>query len=97
MLQSLIDEDLRSDDFTPEAWQAGAAGLKEMRAQVKSFGPLVSLNLVARDDADGKRTYRYVFELEKASLLQRFVFDEQDKLAESETEDFVFPKTPTPR
>jgi len=97
MLQSLVDDSLHSDDFTPEAWTAAAAGLKEMQPQVKSFGPLVSLNLAARGDADGKRTYRYVFEFEKASLLQRFVFDEQDKLAESETEDFVFPKTPTPR
>ena len=96
-LQSLFDDNLHSDDFTPEAWKSVASDLKGMQALLKSFGPLVSLNLVTRGDADGKRTYRYVFEFEKASLLQRFVFDTQNKLAESDTEDLVFPKNPAPR
>jgi len=97
IFQSLIDNNLHSDDFTPEAWKTMTPDLKEMQAQLKSFGRLVSLNLVARGDTDGKRTYRYIVEFEKARVLQRFVFDEHDKLAESEAEDLVLPKTPGPR
>ena len=94
MFEGLRDDSLHSDDFTPEAWKSVTSDLKEKQALLKSFGPLVSLNLVDRADVDGKRSYRYVFEFEKGSVLQRFVFDERNKLAQSETEDFVFPQTP---
>lgn len=37
---------------------------------------------------DGKRVYRYRMEFEKNTILQRVAFDEQNKLAASESEDF---------
>ena len=87
MLQALLDGTLKADDFTAEAWNDAAPGLKDIQTQVKALGPLVSVTLVDRSEEGGKRSYRYRMEFEKNTLLQRLVFDEQNKLAASETED----------
>jgi hypothetical protein len=87
MLQDVIDGTIRLDDFTADLWKEAAPGLKEAQAQIKSFGRFVSLTLVDRSEEAGKRSYRYRVEFEKNTILQRFVFDEQNKLAASQTED----------
>ena len=60
---------------------------KKTQLIVKSFGDFDSLALVDRSEADGTRSYRYRLEFKKATLLQRFVFDQEKKLAASVTED----------
>ena len=87
LLQELLDGTLKADDFTAEAWNYAAPGLKDTQAQVKALGKLVSVTLVDRSEEGGKRSYRYRMEFEKNTLLQRVVFDEQNKLASSQTED----------
>ena len=87
MLQELLDGTLKADDFTAEAWNDAAPGLKDTQAQAKALGQLVSVTLVDRSEEGGKRSYRYRMEFEKNTLLQRLVFDEQNKLASSQTED----------
>lgn len=87
MLQDAIDGTVHLEDFTAELWKEAAPGLKEAQAQIKSFGRFVSLTLVDRSEETGKRSYRYRMEFEKNTILQRFVFDEQNKLAASQTED----------
>jgi len=54
---------------------------------LKLFGKFNSLSLVHRSEQDGKRIYRYRLDFERGSILQQIVFDEQDKLASSQTED----------
>jgi hypothetical protein len=87
VLQELLDGTLKADEFTAEAWNDAAPGLKDDQAQVKAMGQLVSITLVDRREEGGKRSYRYRMEFEKNTILQHFVFDEQNKLAASRTED----------
>jgi hypothetical protein len=87
MTQDVRDGTLHRDDFTDDAWKEVAPTLKEAQADLKSFGALVSMAPVDRSEEGGKRTYRYRMEFEKTLLVQRFVFDEHNKLVSSETED----------
>lgn len=87
MLQDFQNGALRTDDFTTELWKQAAPQEKENQEAVISFGPFVSLTLVDRSEADGKRSYRYRIQFEKNTVLQHLVFDEQNKLVVSETED----------
>jgi hypothetical protein len=87
LLQALLDGTLHAEDFTAEAWDNAAPHLKDTQAQAKALGRLVSMRLVDRGEEGGKRSYRYRVEFEKNIILQRVVFDEQGKLAASQTED----------
>lgn len=87
MMQDVIEGTPHINDFTAQAWSEAAPALRDMQAQLKAFGPFVSVTLVERGEKEGLRWYRYRMEFEKRTVLQRFVFDGQDKLATSETED----------
>lgn len=87
MLQDVLDGTMRADDFTAELWKEESPKQKETQETVKSFGRFVSLTLVDRSEEGGKRSYRYRVEFEKNTLLQQLVFDEQNKLAATRTED----------
>jgi len=91
MLQDVLDGTVHTDDFTPEAWKEAAPTLKETQAALKLFGRFNSLSLVDRSEDAGKRIYRYRLDFERGSILQQIVFDEQDKLASSQTEDIRMP------
>ena len=87
MVQDVIEGTPHTDDYTTEAWSEMAPALKGMQAQLKAFGPLVSATLVGRGKQNGMSWYRYRIGFEKRNVLQRFVFDGQEKLASSRTED----------
>ncbi len=87
MLQNMLDGRMRADDYTAELWKVESLKQKENQQAGKSFGRLIALTLVDRSEEGGKRTYRYRVEFEKGTLLQRLVFDEQDKLVAGSTED----------
>jgi len=87
MLQDAIDGTIHLDDFTADSWKEAAPGLKETHEQLKLFGRFVALTLVDRSEEGCLRRYRYRAEFEKNTMLQRFVFDEQNKLAACQTED----------
>lgn len=87
MLQDLQNGALRTNDFITELWKQVAAQEKENQEAVISFGPFVSLTLVDRSEAEGKRSYRYRIQFEKNTVLQHLVFDEQNKLVVADTED----------
>jgi hypothetical protein len=89
MLKNALEADLRAEDFAAELWKQESPKQQETQAILKAFGPLVSLTLVDQGTEGTKRTYRYRFEFEKNTLLQRFIFDEQNKLAESNTEEIL--------
>ena len=87
MLQDLLNGTVHPDDFTADAWKEASPTLKETQMALKLFGKFNSLSLVHRSEQDGKRIYRYRLDFERGSILQQIVFDEQDKLASSQTED----------
>jgi hypothetical protein len=89
MLQNALEANLHAEDFTAELWKQESPKQQETQAALKAFGSLVSLTLVDRAADGPKRTYRYRFQFEKNTLLQRFVFDEQNKLVEANTEEIL--------
>jgi len=87
LLQDGIDGKMRAEDFAPGFWDQIAPKREAIQSDLKSFGELVSVALVDRGDENGRRVYRYRFEFKSIKLLQRFVFDEEDRVADVEVED----------
>jgi hypothetical protein len=87
MLQSVQDGTMHADDFTEVMWKEEAPRQKETQETLKAMGRLVSLTLVDHSAQGGKRSYRYRVEFESCTLLQYMVFDEQNKIAVSRTEE----------
>ena len=87
MWQDILIGKMHADDYTTEAWKEASTSVKLGGAIIKSLGGLKSLTLVDRSDEGKKRTYRYRVEFEKNTLLQRFVFDEKNKVVSCPTED----------
>ncbi len=89
MLQNALEANLHAEDFTAELWKQESPRQQETQTVLKAFGLIVSTTLVDRQVDGSNRTYRYRFEFEKNTLLQRFTFDEQNKLAASNTEEIL--------
>ena len=83
-----------TEDYTADVWKEIAPEQEKIQADLKRLGNLVSLTLVERSNEDGRRSYRYRMEFEKITVLQHIVFDRQNKVALSESEDAVWkPRT----
>jgi len=90
MIQDMNNDTMHEGDFTAEAWKKASSKRKEIQTNVKLLGELVSMSLVERSDADEQRSYRYRLEFTRAILLERFVFDRQNKLASGAVEAVEF-------
>jgi hypothetical protein len=88
MTQDARNGTMQADDFTTEAWKKALPMQKEIQANTKLLGDLVSLTLVDRGEVDGQRSYRYRAEFAKATLLVHYVFDGQNKLVSGATEAY---------
>jgi hypothetical protein len=73
-------------DYTAEAWKIVSAKQKQTQADLKKVGDVISLTLVDRSDGNGMHTNRYRVEFSQATAILRVAFDNQDKLADAETE-----------
>lgn len=51
-----------------------------MREELKTFGRLLAVRFMHRNEAGGKRSYRYRLKFEQVSIRQPFVFDLQNKI-----------------
>jgi hypothetical protein len=87
VLQELLDGTMRADDYTAESWKEMSTNRKLSEPTIKSLGRLVSLTLVDRNEEGGKPCYRYRVEFEKNTILQRFIFDDQNKIISCPAED----------
>ena len=85
--RDFLDGTMRPEDYTAKAWSEVSTDREASRAIITSLGRLVSLTLVDRSEESGQRSYRYRLECEKNTLLQKFVFDGQDKIVSCQTED----------
>jgi hypothetical protein len=72
---------MRSGDYTAEYWKAIAPLQKELQADFKRYGDLISMALVERRKEERGRSYRYRVEFEKVTLLLRYVLSDQDQIA----------------
>jgi hypothetical protein len=78
---------LHPEDCTDEFWKAEVAPKqKEIKDSVKRLGDLITIDLVDRSDDHGQRVYRYRVDCANAIILQRYVFNAQNKIVASGTE-----------
>lgn len=87
LLHEMAEGTAREDDFSAELWKKESPDRKKTQAIFRSFGDFVSISLVSHSEEDDKRYYRYRVEFKKAVLLQKFVFDQKNKLTASSMED----------
>ena len=87
LVQNIMDGASHRDDFTVPTWEAVSLRQKEMQSATKLFGPLVAMALLERSEADDLRSYRYEVKFEKNTLVMRFVFDKQNRIADLQTEE----------
>lgn len=69
-----------SDDFSPEFWKQFSPNIKDAQQQLNSLGKLQSLTLVENINSNAERNFLYALEFENASILQRYVFNKENKL-----------------
>jgi hypothetical protein len=91
LIQDAIGGTMRGEDYTDETWKEIAPKQQSLQSQLRSMGDLVSLTLVDRSEQGGKRTYRYLVEFKTMKVLQRFVFDGNNKVEDSDSEDVQAP------
>lgn len=87
ILEDMFGGTLQPGDYTADFWKEFYPSQKELQADLKRLGGLISMTLVERWDEDGRRNYRYRTEFEKATLLQHYVLDKQDKVALIQSDD----------
>jgi hypothetical protein len=85
IIQDMMDGTMHAEDYRDEVWKKISPKQKEIQAETKPLGGIVSLTLVDRGDVDGQRSYRYRLEFANATILQHFIVNQQDKF-ESESE-----------
>jgi len=86
MIQEAIRGKMKSDDYTVEFWTNLSSTQKEIQSDLKRLGDFVSLTLVGRQVENGKRSYRYLMEFQKATVLQLFILDQNNKVVLMQSE-----------
>jgi hypothetical protein len=86
LIQDSMDGQMRAGDYSPELWGRLAPVQKDIAAELQRQGRLLSLALLDRQTEGALRVYRYRLEFENARAVERFVFDQQDRLAEVDSE-----------
>ena len=81
---------MRPEDYAPEFWSAISSQQKKIQAELKDLGELVSLTLVGHHDGGSSRGYRYRVEFDRITVLQRFVFNEQNQVESIQSEASEF-------
>jgi len=81
VIQDATSGTMRSVDYSPELWSRLSDAQKDIQADMKKQGELLSLTLVGRQTEGGQRSYRYILEFKNSKALQRFVLDEHNKIA----------------
>ncbi len=77
---------MRPEDYAPEFWSELSSQRKKVQEELKSLGELVSLTLVGRHDGGSSRWYRYRVRFDRITVLQRFVFDGQNRVESVQSE-----------
>lgn len=86
LAKSKIDE----DDYSADFWKQLSGKKHDFRKESQEHGKLKSLLLVQGNEADGQRSYWYKVEFAKATVLQKWTFDAQFKVAAMTIERIEF-------
>ncbi len=81
MIQNAAKGALQADDYTPEEWKDLWPKQQQIQADLKRLGDLASMTLVDRSDEKGQQSYRYRLDFAQATVLERFILDDRNKLA----------------
>jgi len=81
MIQDAMNGAMRPEDYTPELWKQLSPAQKDIQADLKKNGEVISLTLIDRQIEEGRVGYRYILEFKGARAIELFVVDEHNKLA----------------
>ncbi len=79
---------MRESDYTPELWQKLGPAQKQIQEEMKALGHFQSLTLVGRTTDGPLRSYLYLLDFSDARVLQRYVLDPDNKVAQIGTDYF---------
>jgi len=103
IVRNMVEGASRAEDYTVEGWKALSQKQQKIQEDMKRLGELTSLTLLdRREEKKGWIEYRYRLDFANEALLQRFVFDQQNKLAGTAAEGMewqpgaVYPDMPGP-
>jgi hypothetical protein len=80
-LEDAVRGTMQPGDYTPEFWKEISPIQKEVQADFKRYGNLVSMALVERRSEEHRRSYRYRVEFEKVTMLLGYVLNEQNEVS----------------
>jgi hypothetical protein len=86
--------EMRAADYAPEFWKTISGKQKEIEADLKALGDLISVMPVERSKERKERSYWYRLEFTKATVLQIIVLDAQDRVTFGDSVDTQY-KTQT--
>ncbi|MEN9401619.1 MAG: hypothetical protein RL091_322 [Verrucomicrobiota bacterium] len=99
-VRRLLDEaaraEMRSDDYAPEFWSQLQPAQKSLAGELRQLGVLSALTLVGRESIPGRRSFLYRCDFRAARVLQRYHFDDRDRVLAIATEGVErLPETPS--
>ena len=84
----VLNGSMRDTDYTPEMWQKVGPSEKQLQAEMKPLGKFLGMTLVDRTIDGTQRSYFYLMDFQNARVLQRYILDEQNKVALIHSEFF---------
>jgi D-alanyl-D-alanine carboxypeptidase len=75
------DGKLKSEQFTPQLWAILSLALKDLQEQSRQDGDLKSLELLARSEDKGERTYRYRMIMSNNTYLIRLTLEKDGRVS----------------
>ena len=78
---------MRASDYGPEFWKTISGKQKEIQADVKALGKLISVMPVQRSKAGQERCYWYRLEFTKGTVFQAVILDAENRVKYSDSVD----------
>ena len=91
MIQDSSEGTPRAEDYGDEVWKKDILPKKnKSKTELNQFGKFISMTLVDRGGTQGQRRYLYRLDFTGAAILQRYVFDAQNRLVSGGSEAIEF-------
>jgi hypothetical protein len=91
MIQDLSEGTPRAEDYGDEVWKKDILPKKnKSKTELYQFGKFISMTLVDRGGTHGQRRYLYWLDFTRAAIVQRYVFDAQNRLVSGGSEAIEF-------
>lgn len=81
VIKDAMNGAMRPDDYTPELWKQLSPAQKDIQADLKKNGAVISLTLIDRQVEEARVSYRYILEFKNARTIEHFVLDEHNEVA----------------